>query len=99
MNMPDLDMSATLSSSLPSPHSGSGTAWQPMSVPQHMWMISHGGWELMAHGMVFLTYNQQGGPRGEGKAESVNYLMFMQQHSLGKGTILFRQMFSAESLT
>ncbi len=100
MNMPGMDMSATMSSnSLPSPESGSGTAWQPASVPSHMWMISHGGWDFMAHGTVFLTYNQQGGPRGEGKAESVNYFMFMEQHSLGKGTILFRQMFSAESLT
>jgi hypothetical protein len=53
----------------------------------------------MAHGQVFLTYNLQGGPRGEGKAESVNYFMFMEQHSLRKGTLLFRQMFSAESLT
>ena len=53
----------------------------------------------MAHGTVFLTYNQQGGPRGKGKAESVNYFMFMEQRSLGRGTILFRQMFSAESLT
>ena len=31
-----------------------------------------GGWELMAHGAIFADYNQQGGPRGEGKAESVN---------------------------
>jgi hypothetical protein len=64
-----------------------------------MWMISRGSWDLMAHGQVFLTYNQQGGLRGEGKAESVNYFMFMEQHSLGKGTLLFRQMYSAESLT
>jgi len=101
MNMPGMDMSATASSSLslPSPHSASGTAWQPASVPSHMWMISHDGWNLMAHGTVFLTYNQQGGPRGKGKAESVNYFMFMEQRSLGRGTILFRQMFSAESLT
>lgn len=53
----------------------------------------------MAHGVVFLTYNQQGGPRGEGKAESVNYAMLMQQHQVGAGTLLFREMFSAESLT
>jgi hypothetical protein len=53
----------------------------------------------MAHGVIFVTYNQQGGPRGAGKAESVNWLMFMEQHDLGKGNILFRQMFSAESLT
>lgn len=59
----------------------------------------HGGWMLMAHGVIFIDYNQQGGPRGEGKAESVNWGMLMEQHRLGAGTILFRQMFSAESLT
>ena len=53
----------------------------------------------MAHGVVFLDYNQQGGPRGEGKAESVNWLMPMQQHTSVGGTLLFREMFSAESLT
>ena len=62
-------------------------------------MTTRSSWDLMAHGALFLTYNQQGGPRGEGKAESVNYLMLMEQHKLGPGTLLFRQMFSAESLT
>jgi len=84
---------------LPSPHASSGTGWQPASVPDPMWMLSRAGWELMAHGTIFVTYNQQGGPRGEGKAESVNYLMTMEQHRLGRGKLLLRQMFSAESLT
>ena len=84
---------------LPSPHEGSGTAWQPASVHGYEWMWMRGGWEWMAHGVIFVDYNQQGGPRGEGKAESVNWGMLMEQHQLGKGTILFRQMFSAESLT
>ena len=84
---------------LPSPHEGSGTAWQPASVAAHEWMWMRGGWELMAHGVVFVDYNQQGGPRGAGKAESVNWGMLMEQHKLGEGTIFFRQMFSAESLT
>ena len=84
---------------LPSSHASSGTGWQPASVPGRFWMSSHAGWDLMAHGALFLTYNQQGGPRGSGKAESVNYLMFMEQHKLGAGTLLLRQMFSAESLT
>jgi hypothetical protein len=84
---------------LPSPHVSSGTGWQPASVPERDWMISRDGWDLMAHGVVFLTYNQQGGPRGEGKAESTNYFMFMEQHKFWKGTVLFREMFSAESLT
>jgi len=92
-------MSVSAPSFLPSPHVSSGTGWQPASVPERVWMISRHHWDLMAHGVVFLTYDQQGGPRGAGKAESVNYFMFMEQHRLGRGTILFRQMFSAESLT
>jgi hypothetical protein len=84
---------------LPSPHAGSGTGWQPASVPANEWMWMRRGWELMAHGVIFADYNQQGGPRGAGKAESVNWGMLMEQHQLGTGTILFRQMFSAESLT
>jgi hypothetical protein len=86
-------------SSMPSFHASSGTAWQPASVPETMWMISHDDWELMFHGVVFITYNQQGGPRGAGKAESTNYFMFMEQHKLWAGTLLVQQMFSAESLT
>jgi hypothetical protein len=85
---------------LPSMHSGSGTAWQPAVASGHMWMWRLGrGWDLMAHGTIFLDYNQQGGPRGVGKAESVNYAMVMEQHSLWGGSLLFRQMYSAESLT
>jgi len=84
---------------LPSTHEGSGTSWQPASVPAHTWMWMRGGWDLMAHGVIFIDYNQQGGPRGAGKAESVNWGMLMQQHRVGAGTLLFREMFSAESRT
>jgi len=94
-----MNMNDAAVSSMPSFHASSGTAWQPASVTDPMWMISRGGWQFMFHGTVFITYNQQGGPRGEGKAESTNYLMTMQQHRLGSGTLLLRQMFSAESLT
>lgn len=100
--MTDMQMQMQMqpASSLPSPHSGSGTSWQPASVPGYEWMWMRGGWMLMAHGAIFADYNQQGGPRGGGaKAESVNWGMLMEQHSLAAGTILFRQMFSAESLT
>ena len=94
-----MQMGAHEASELPSPHAGSGTGWQPASVPEPEWMVMRGGWELMAHGTIFADYNHQGGPRGEGKAESVNVGMLMEQHGLGGGTILLRQMFSAESLT
>ncbi len=100
MQMPGMDMNESMSSpQLPSPHEGSGTSWQPASVTGHEWMWMRGGWELMSHGAIFVDYNHQGGPRGTGKAESVNWGMLMEQHKLGSGTILFREMFSAESLT
>jgi hypothetical protein len=94
-----MKMDMAMSSNLPSPHEGSGTSWQPASVTGHEWMWMRDGWNFMAHGSIFVTYNQQGGPRGAGKAESVNWGMLMQQHKVGRGTILFREMFSAESLT
>ena len=97
--MPGMKTPMSTADAIPSMHAGSGTAWEPAAAPAHMWMTSRGGWDLMAHGVVFLDYNQQGGPRGAGKAESVNWLMTMEQHKLGTGTLLFRQMFSAESLT
>ena len=98
-SMPGMDMSDAETEWMPSPHASSGTGWQPADTPGHLWMKSVNGWDLMAHGTIFVDYNQQGGPRGAGKAESVNWLMLMEQHPLGRGTILFRQMFSAESLT
>jgi hypothetical protein len=98
MSMPGMQMDVQMSQ-LPSPHEASGTSWQPASVPSHSWMWTTGGWQWMAHGAIFVDYNQQGGPRGEGKAESVNWGMLMEQHRWGGGTILFREMFSAESLT
>jgi hypothetical protein len=99
MDMSGMQMSGSVPDWLPSPHVSSGTGWQPAVTPDNSWMKPFHGWDLMAHGVVFLDYNQQGGPRGSGKAESVNWLMLMEQHPLGKGTILFREMFSAESLT
>ncbi len=98
-SMGGMHMAKQVNMQLPLIHKGSGTAWEPASAPAHEWMLMRGGWEFMAHGVIFADYNQAGGPRGEGKAESVNWAMTMEQHRLGAGTILFRQMFSAESLT
>src|SRR3984957_13978644 len=84
---------------MPSFDASSGTAWQPASVSAPMWMVCRGQWELMLLGTIFIPYNQKGGPRGESKAESTNYAMTMEQHRLGSGTLMLRQMFSAESLT
>jgi hypothetical protein len=99
IDMSGMNMSPSAPGWMPSPHISSGTGWQPAASPAHSWMMSLGTWDLMAHGVVFVDYNQQGGPRGEGKAESVNWLMLMQQQAAAGGTLLFREMFSAESLT
>jgi hypothetical protein len=103
MNAPGINMEMKMSQStsdwMPSPHVSSGTGWQPAAIVPHAWMKSAAGWDFMAHGVIFIDYNQQGGPRGEGKAESVNWGMLMEQHRLAGGTILFREMFSGESLT
>ena len=101
INMPgmNMDMSQSAPDWMPSAHVSSGTGWQPAAIVPHTWMKSVAGWEIMAHGVIFADYNQQGGSRGAGKAESVNWAMLMEQHKLGGGTILFREMFSAESLT
>jgi hypothetical protein len=63
----------------------SGTAWQPDSTPAYMWMTERAQWTLMAHGNLFLTFNHQGGPRGAGKFESMNWAMFMEQQLWAAG--------------
>lgn len=95
MTMPGKNPDAVMEHS----HVSSGSAWQPLSVPMHVWSQQVNGWILMEHGSLFLTYNQQGGPRGVAKLESTNWLMLMQQHALASGSIQFREMLSAEPLT
>jgi len=80
-------------------HTASGSAWQPLSEPMHMWSKDVNGWLLMAHGSLFLIYEQPGGPRGAGKFDSTNWLMLMEQHRFAGGTLQLREMLSAEPLT
>src|SRR5579864_4491476 len=55
-NMGSMNMSMSGADWMPSPHAGSGTSWQPASVPEYFWMTSREQWDLMAHGILFLTY-------------------------------------------
>lgn len=90
---------ASQSHTMPMGQMGSGTTWQPASSP--MWMIhrSYGDWLVMLHGEAKLGVNSQGGTRGVTKFESMNWLMPMAFHRMGRGTIQFRGMFSLEPLT
>jgi hypothetical protein len=89
----------TMPMAAPAPQFASGTSWLPASSPQFMWMKPAGSWTLMAHGELFVGYNQQGGRLGVGKLESENWLMLMEQRRLGGATLEVRQMLSAEPLT
>jgi len=104
-DMPGMTMQGMVMGDMDASHTGqmdhgsSGTAWEPQSDPAREWMMTRGGWDLMAHGVVFIDYNQSGGPRGVGKAESMNWAMLMEMHRAAGGTLLFREMLSAEALT
>src|SRR6185295_13790018 len=77
----------------------SGTAWQPDSTPHVGIHTSRGPWELMAHGVANLIYDDQDGPRGDQKTFSENMLMGMASRPLGAGRLGLRAMLSAEPWT
>jgi hypothetical protein len=77
----------------------SGTSWQPDRA-RHMGIHERrGAWMLMLHGMADLSYDHQGGDRGDEKVFSANMLMGMAQRELGPGRLGLRAMMSAEPAT
>jgi hypothetical protein len=59
-----------------------------------------GSWQLMVHGAVFVTYDDQwGGPRGATQFGSQNWGMFMAGHSVGAGRVQLLTMLSLEPWT
>ena len=58
-----------------------------------------GRWDLMVHGVAFMQYDQQNGPRGSNQLGSVNWGMLMAGRSLGGGRLQFRGMMSLEPFT
>lgn len=56
-------------------------------------------WHVMQDGVVFLTYNRQGGPRGGTDFGSQNWWMGMAQRPAGTGTLQFNLMLSLDPLT
>ena len=68
----------------------SGTAWQP-DTSEHMGVMTHSGdWMLMAHGMLNLVYDHQGGHRGDDKLFASGMLMGMARRPIGNGALQFR---------
>jgi hypothetical protein len=76
----------------------SGTAWQP-DTSEHMGLMKEAGdWKLMAHGVLNLVYDHQGGTRGDDKAFASGMLMGMAQRRLGNGTLQFKAMVSPDPM-
>jgi hypothetical protein len=84
---------------LPMAALGSGTGLLPAVGPAYGWHLPGRSWLWMVHGELKAGYNQQGGPRGVGKAESQNWLMVMGERRAGPGGLMLRGMFTAEPLT
>jgi hypothetical protein len=77
----------------------SGTAWQPDSAPHHGFHFTAGPWELMAHGMATLAYDDQEGRRGDRDVFSSNMAMLMGSRPAGPGRLGVRAMVSLEPWT
>ena len=76
----------------------SGTAWQP-DKSEHMGLhVMNGDWTLMAHGVLNLVYDHQGGRRGNDKLFPSGMLMGMARRPLGNGTLQFKAMVSPDPI-
>jgi hypothetical protein len=56
-------------------------------------------WAIAFDGQAFITFNRQGGSRGETQLRSQNWFMGMAMRPLGSGTLTLTGMVSAEPLT
>ena len=73
---------------------------QPQPAHQHDTMaMSDRSWHVMQDGIAFLTFNQQGGPRGGREVQSQNWWMGMATHPAGGGQLSFNLMLSLEPWT
>ena len=91
-------MTGALGPAYPMERESSGTAWQP-DTSEHMGLMSMSGdWMLMAHGVLNLVYDTQGGPRGDDKTFASGMLMGMARRPLSHGTLQFKAMLSPDPL-
>jgi len=82
----------------PMTRESSGTAWQPDASEHAALHVMSGDWMLMAHGVLNLVYDHQGGRRGDDKTFASGMLMGMAQRPLGDGTLQFKAMLSPDPL-
>lgn len=99
----DVPMTHAFSLNLPMNRNGSGTGWLPDAAPMYGYMIHSGKWMYMAHGSIFLRYNNQNfnndDKRGDSRFDAPTWFMFMGQRKVGeKGLFHFSSMLSLDPL-
>ena len=98
-HMAGMDMDMGNGTSLPEDHAASGTSVNPRSSPMGMIHKRIGDWNLMFHGVAFITDVQQSGPRGGDKFFSANWFMGTAAHAVSGGTLEFDTMLSLDPAT
>ncbi len=84
---------------IPDTRMGSGTAWVPDASPMHAAHYRAGRWALMLHGVAYLQFTRQGGPRGDGEVSLINWVMLTGARPLAGGRLQLRGMLSADPWT
>src|SRR5690349_1958657 len=97
------NMSHSFSLNLPMNRNGSGTGWLPDASPMYGYMMHSRKWMYMAHGSVFLRYNNQDfnnkGIRGDSRFDAPTWFMLMGQRKVGhKGLFHFNTMLSLDPM-
>jgi hypothetical protein len=95
--MPGMDH--TDSTTEPSVMEASGTSTNPASSPMAMIHLNTHRWNLMFHGVAFVTDIQQTGPRGTDKLMALSWFMAEAEHPLAGGTLAVRAMLSLDPAT
>jgi len=99
MEMSGMSRPATLPLGISENRLGSGTSWLPDAAPMNAIHFPLGGWTAMAHGVVSLLFDAQGGPRGATEVKLINWGMASLAHAAAGGRLEVRVMLSAEPAT
>ena len=81
----------------PQPPEGHQHATHQDPVPPSGTML--GGWHVMQDANVFVTFNRQGGPRGDTELNTSNWWMGMFSRPAGQGQLTIATMLSLDPLT
>lgn len=83
---------------IPMDRMGSGTTWVPDAAPIASLHSRLRGWDVTGHGLLFLQYIDQRGPRGDRQLGSLNWAMLMASRTVAGGMLQLRTMLTLDPL-